>query len=155
MEKNFCGDSSTCFPPLEEVLEKGKACDWQKPASSLCCGAVCWWHGWRQRWYGNRKVVVRRMICSSCKKTTTLRPKELWPRFQASSSQMIEACRMRIEHRQWAAGYSHSRIRWWVRAARKLLSVFKNLMKAVSQMFSKYPRKPPLSRYWLTHPTVP
>lgn len=155
MEKNFCGDPSTCFPSLEEVLEKGKACEWKKPDSSFCCGVVYWWHGWRERWCGDRRIIVRRLICSSCKKTMTLHPKELWPRFQVTSNQIIEACRKRIDHRQWVAGYSHSRIRWWVRVARRLLSVFKDLIKAVSQMFLKCPQRSPLSRYWLTHPTVP
>ena len=149
------GDLSTSFPSLEEVLEKGKACEWQKPAGSFCCGAVYWWHGWRERWYGDRQIVVRRMICSSCKKTITVRPKELWPRFQVSSSRIIEACQKRIVHRHGMAGYSHSRIRWWVRVARKLIRLFKDLLSGIRQMFSRFPLKAPLSRFWLTHPTVP
>ena len=153
MEKIFCGDPSTCFPSLKEVLEKGKDCKWRKPDSSICCGAAYWWHGWRVRWYGNREIFVRRLICSSCKKTATIRPRELWPRFQASSSQIVEACQKRIGHQQWVDGYSHSRIRWWVRVARKLIELFGDLFFGIREMLSRFSR-PPLSRFWLTHQTV-
>lgn len=149
------GDLSTSFPSLEEVLEKGKACEWRRPGSSSCCGAVYWWHGWRERWCGQRRVVVRRLICSSCKKGTTIRPKELWPRFQASSFQIILACEERIRHRKLVAGYSRHRIRWWVRVARKLIDLFGDLVSGIRQMLSRFPPRSPLSRFWLTHQTVP
>lgn len=148
-------DLSNIFPCLEEVLEKGKACKWEKPASSSCCGVVYWWHGWRERWCGNRQIIVRRMICSSCKQSVTQRPQELWPRFQVPASQMIKACQMRIDDHQWMSGYSHCRIRWWVRVARKLIVLFKNLLSGIDQILFKFPFKAPLSRFWLTHPTVP
>lgn len=153
--KNPGQDLSTYFPSLKEVLEKGKTSEWQKPNSSFCCGAVYWWHGWRQRWCGDQKVFVRRLICSLCKKGMTFRPKELWPRFQITSSEIIEACQKRIDHQQWILGFSHSRIRWWVRVAKKLISLFKNLLSGIQQMFFKFSKRSPLSRYWLTHPTVP
>lgn len=148
------GDLSTFFPSLEEVLEKGKTYEWKKPDSSSCCGAVYWWHGWRERWWGHRKVVVRRLICSACKKGTTLRPKELWPRFQASSSQIIEAYEARIQHKRWVTGYSCCRIRWWVRVAGKLILAFKDLTTALFALLKNFPHRAPLSRFWLTHPPV-
>lgn len=155
MEKNFCGDLSTYFPSLKEILEKGKGCEWWKPASSSCCGATCWWNGWRERWWDNQRVWVRRLICSSCKKGMTIGPRELWPRFQASSSQLIEACQQRIDQKQWVAGYSHSRIRWWVRVARKLIALFGDLLSGIRDMLSRFPLRAPFSRCWLTHQPVP
>lgn len=153
--KNPGGDLSTSLPSLEEVLEKGKACEWQKPDSSACCGVVSWWHGWRERWCGDQKVAVRRLICSSCKKGMTIRPKGLWPRFQIPSSQIIQACEERIGHHRWVAGYSHSRIRWWVRVARRLIALFGDLVSGIRQMLSRFLLQAPLSRFWLTHRTVP
>jgi hypothetical protein len=154
MGKNPGGDLSTCFPSLKEVLEKGKACEWQKPVSSSCCGKVYWWHGWRERWYGNQKIWVRRLICSFCKKGRTFHPKELWPRFQAASNEIIEACEARINHNQWVAGYSRHRIRWWVRVAHKIILTFKDLLSGIEKIFSRFPLRAPLSRRWLTHPPV-
>ena len=149
------GDLSAYFPSLKEILEKGKGCEWRKPDRSFCCGAVYWWHGWRERWWDNQRVWVRRLICSSCKKGTTIGPGELWRRFQASASRITQACEERIGHQRWVSGYSHSRIRWWVRVARKLLALFGDLVSGIRQMLSRFPLRAPLSRFWLAHQPVP
>ena len=138
-------------PSVEEILEKGKTFEWKRPEVSPCCQARFRWHGWRERWWGTCGIFVRRVKCSACKKTFTLRPQELWPRFQATAEEITQACELRITQNQWAPGFSRGRIRWWVRVAQKLLSGFTTLVSAIRKMLEHFPFRAPLSRYWLTH----
>jgi hypothetical protein len=91
----------------------------------------------------------------SCKKTATSCAQELWPRFQASSQEILAACRLRIEQCRSTDGFSKSRIRWWVRVARHLLLTFCDLTSGIASLVKKFPDRAPLSRFWLTHPRVP
>lgn len=149
------GDLCDVLPSLKEVIEKGKQANWQKPESSLCCGSRVWWHGFRGRWYLEERICIRRVRCSGCGKTQDLRPREMWPRFQVTACQMIGACRLRIEKKEWHKDFQRSRIRWWVRVAQKLIQAFGSLLEGIKTMTQRFfNRAPPLSRVWLTHQTV-
>lgn len=141
-------------PTLSEVIQKGKSANWKKLDFCPCCGSVCWWHGFRERWCSMSRVLIRRVICSCCKKSWTLLPYGFWKRFQASKAEIIKSCSQRINHNIWHKGFERQQICWWVKVAQRMIRFFGDLDTAIQKYPDHLENRPLLSRFWLTHQRV-
>lgn len=107
---------------IKEIFKMGKEYVWQKPAGCLRCGnTVLWGHGYVERYsdgYADT-LWIRRYRCPECGCVYTMRPQELWPRFQAHVVTIIQSLSEKVTTHKWLTGISRQRQQYWFRGIKK------------------------------------
>ena len=103
---------------VKEIFEKGKRFVWPRPSCCPRCGGRIWGHGYVAAFFdGFRKALfLRRYRCPDCKVVLRLRPKEYFPRFQASILTILSSLSHRLQFRHWPSLLSRQRGGHWLRA---------------------------------------
>ncbi|MBW1896190.1 MAG: hypothetical protein JRI47_03955 [Deltaproteobacteria bacterium] len=107
---------------IKEIVKKGYAYPWSRPAVCPRCKAgPVWGHGFVEAYFDGSPapLLLRRFRCPHCRCIMRCKPSGFFPRFGIP----VKTIRRRIAHRlatgRWPPGLAHTRQGHWLRALKR------------------------------------
>lgn len=101
---------------VKELFLLGREFVWPRPNKCLRCNGRLWGHGFYDGYFDgfDQPLCLKRCRCPDCGCIFRLRPKDYWPRFQASIEKIRESLCSRFSLRRWLPDLSRSRQIHWL-----------------------------------------
>ena len=103
---------------VKEIFEQGKLFPWPRPPDCPRCHGRIWGHGFVEAYFDGfaQALFLRRYRCPDCHLVLRLRPRDYWPRFQASIVAIFKSLTHRFTFHRWSPFYSRQRQGHWLRS---------------------------------------
>jgi hypothetical protein len=103
---------------VKEIFEQGKLFPWPRPPDCPRCHGRIWGHGFVEAYFDGfaQALFLRRYRCPDCHLVLRLRPRDYWPRFQASVTTILKSLVHRLTLHRWPSFLSRQRQGHWLRS---------------------------------------
>jgi hypothetical protein len=103
---------------VKEIFERGKLFPWPRPPDCPRCHGRIWGHGFVEAYFDGfaQALFLRRYRCPDCHLVLRLRPRDYWPRFQASMAAILTSLTHRLTFHRWPSFLSRQRQGHWLRS---------------------------------------
>ena len=103
---------------VKKVFDQGKLFPWPRPPSCPRCHGRIWGHGFVEAYFDGfaKALLLRRYRCPDCHLILRLRPRDYWPRFQASIPAILQSLTHRLTFHRWPSFLSRQRQGHWLRS---------------------------------------
>jgi DNA-directed RNA polymerase subunit RPC12/RpoP len=101
---------------VKKIFHLGENFPWPRLKQCPRCGGRLWGHGFVAAYFDgfDEPIRLRRYRCPDCRMVIRTRPKDYWPRFQASIASIRKSLSDRLTRLRWRPDLPRSRQRHWL-----------------------------------------